>query len=85
MRLALTCAVLALSTLPALADNDRPVTDAEHVKIEEVMKAQSCSGGYWKFDDDGYFDIDNARCADGRVYDLKFTKDYQLMSKKLDD
>ncbi|MFG1211185.1 hypothetical protein V5F72_02035 [Xanthobacter flavus] len=81
MRLALACAVLAASALPARA-TDRPVTEAERGKLEAAMKDQNCSGGEWEFDDGGYFEIDNARC--GRVYDLKFSTDYRLIEKKPD-
>ncbi len=83
MRLALACAILAVSALPAHAA-DRPVTEAERGRLDAAMKEQNCSGGEWEFDDGGYFEIDNARCADGRVYDLKFSADYRLIEKKPD-
>ncbi|MBS7539359.1 PepSY domain-containing protein [Ancylobacter lacus] len=85
MRVALICAALALSTAPALADDDRPVTDAERAKLDEAMKAQNCDGGRWTYDDDGHFDIDDARCADGKVYDLTFSPEYRLLKKELED
>jgi hypothetical protein len=35
-------------------------------------------------DDDSY-DVDNARCSDGRTYDLEFDKSFKLIEKDLKD
>ena len=83
-RLLASGAVLALVATPALAD--RPVTDAERTRLTAAVAAQGCSGGKMEWDDDDReFDVDDARCGDGREYDLKFNADYSLKSKKLDD
>lgn len=64
-------AAAALS-VPALA-HDRPPTDKERAAIEKALKA----AGYvsWEeieLDDDGpYWDVDDARTADGKRFDLK--------------
>jgi hypothetical protein len=63
---------------------DRPPTDAERVKLTAVMQAAGCSGGSMEVDDDGY-EVDNARCADGRGYDLTFDKSFNLIKKNPDD
>lgn len=83
MRTILAIAFVAVSATAALADSDRPVTDAERAKIVDALKAQGCTiGGDVEFDDDGYFQIDNAQCSDGHVYDFKFrASDYQLLEK----
>lgn len=83
MRILITAAFIVISATAALADSDRPVTDAEQAKLVEALKAQGCTlGGHVHFDDDGYFDVDNAQCADGHVYDFKFrASDYQMLEK----
>jgi hypothetical protein len=63
---------------------DRPVTDAERVKLEEAVRAQDCSVGKMEFDeDDRQFEVDDAVC-DGRKYDLKFDADFKFLRKNPD-
>jgi hypothetical protein len=66
---------------PALAD--RPVTDDERAKLEAALTAQGCTGGRLEFDD-GAFEVDDAQCNDGRIYDLKFDRLFKLVEKKLE-
>lgn len=66
---------------PALAD--RPVTDDERAKLEAALTAQGCTGGRLEFDD-GVFEVDDAQCNDGRIYDLKFDRSFKLLEKKLE-
>lgn len=83
MRLTLSIAVLALSTLPAFAD--RPVTEDERAKLAAAVQAEGCSGGKFEFDeDDQQFEVDDAVCADGKKYDLKFDVQMRLKRKNLD-
>lgn len=35
--------------------------------------------------DDAHFEVDDARCSDGRRYDLKFDTSFKLIKKKLED
>lgn len=76
-------ALAVLVAVPATA-KDRPVTEAERVRLEAAVKAEGCSGGRMEFDDDGEFEVDGAICADGRKYDLDFDQNYKLVKKKLD-
>jgi hypothetical protein len=69
---------LILTTSTAIAD--RPVTQQESERLQEVLKEQ---GGKMEFDD-GKFEVDNARCADGKTYDLEFDSSFQLIKKKLE-
>ena len=79
-----TVALLTFVTIPAKAD--RPVTEVERARLVAAVAAQGCSGGKMEWDEsDREFEIDDARCSDGRKYDLKFNADYTLKSKKLDD
>ena len=83
MRLIVSIAVLAVSTLPALAD--RQVTEDERTKLVAAVQAEGCSGGKFEFDDDDQqFEVDDAVCADGKKYDLKFDAQMKLKRKNLD-
>ena len=77
-------AVVLLIGAPALA-KDRSVTNEEGAKLAAAVAAQGCSGGKLEFDDDGHFEVDDARCSDGRKYDLKFDTSFRLTKKELDD
>ena len=79
MRLITSIAILAVSALPALAD--RQVTEDERAKLSAAVQTEGCSGG--KFDDQ-QFEVDDAVCADGKKYDLKFDMQMRLKRKNLD-
>ena len=80
----LVLAVLApLAIAPAVA-NDRPLTDDERAKLAAAVKAEGCEGGKFEFDD-GAFEVDDARCSDGRTYDLDFDVQFRLIGKDLED
>lgn len=82
--LLIAAALLPLFVMPAKAD--RSVTEAEHSRLVPAIAAQNCTGGKMEWDDDDReFEVDGARCNDGRTYDLKFHADYTFKSKKLDD
>jgi hypothetical protein len=84
MRLIVSIAVLAVSTLPALADR-QVVTEDERTKLVAAVQAEGCSGGKLEFDDDDQqFEVDDAVCADGKKYDLKFDAQMKLKRKNLD-
>ncbi len=75
-------ALLVLGGAPALAG--RAVTDNERAKLVSAISAQGCSGGKMEFDD-GKYEVDNARCNDGKTYDLDFNQSFQLLKKKLEN
>jgi hypothetical protein len=81
MRGVLICLILLLSTATALAD--RPVTQEESERLQAALREQGCSGGKMEFDD-GKFEVDDARCADGKTYDLEFDSSFRLIKKKLE-
>lgn len=62
--------MLALAT-PALADDDRKPTAEERAAIEAVLR----DAGYVSWDDieldDGVWEVDDARKADGTEHDLE--------------
>jgi hypothetical protein len=83
MRLIKSIAILVVSTLPALAD--RSVTEDERARLVAAVQAEGCSGGKFELDeDDQQFEVDDAVCADGKKYDLKFDKQMRLIRKNLD-
>ena len=83
MRLILAIAILTISALPALAD--RQVTGDERAKLVAAVQAEGCSGGKFEMDeDDQQFEVDDAVCADGKKYDLKFDMQIRLKRKNLD-
>ena len=84
MRLIVSIGILAISALPALAA-DRPVTEDERGKLVAAVQAEGCSGGKMEFDeDDQQFEVDDAVCADGKKYDIKFDPQMKLKRKNLD-
>jgi hypothetical protein len=75
-------ALLVLGGAPALAG--RAVTDDERAKLVSAVSAQGCSGGKMEFDD-GKYEVDDARCNDGKIYDLDFNPSFELIKKKLEN
>jgi hypothetical protein len=83
MRLIISTVSLAVAVLPALAD--RQVTEDERAKLSAAVQAEGCSGGKFELDeDDQQFEVDDAVCADGKKYDLKFDRQMRLKRKNLD-
>ena len=84
-RLLVSAALCLLADLPTALADDRPVTDEERGKLTAVMQTEGCSGGWMEYDDDGYYEVDDAKCADGREYDLRFDNAFKLIAKDADD
>ena len=83
MRLIVSIAALAISFSPALAD--RQVTEDERAKLAAAVQTEGCTGGKFEMDeDDQQFEVDDAVCADGMKYDLKFDVHMKLKRKNLD-
>src|SRR5215831_4117253 len=61
---------------------DRPVTQEESDRLQAALKEQGCSGGKMEFDD-GKFEVERARCADGKTYELEFDSSFQLIKKEI--
>jgi hypothetical protein len=81
MRSILLSLAFILSADSAAAD--RSVTHDESERLHAALEEQGCSGGKMEFDD-GKFEVDNARCADGKIYDLEFDSSFRLIKKKLE-
>jgi len=73
------CAVFALS-LPAFAD--APLSADEQTKAAAAASGWGCEGGKWEKEVEatGVYEVDDAKCKDGANYDLKFNKDFKLLS-----
>lgn len=77
---------LALSTIafPALAD-DRPVSQREYHAISWAIGAYGCKGGRYEYDRDDYrYEVDDARCADGREYDFELDRQFRIIKRERD-
>jgi hypothetical protein len=82
LRLLSILAVTAFATSAAWAD--RPISQAEREQLVAALKADGCSGGEMEFDD-GKFEVDDARCADGNKYDFEFDTGFKMVKKDRDD
>jgi hypothetical protein len=83
-RLLVSAALWLLAGHAAVLAEDRPVTDDERAKLVAAMKAEGCAGGTMEYDD-GHYEVDDARCGDGREYDLRFDQSFKLIGKNADD
>jgi hypothetical protein len=72
------CAAFILS-MPAFADTK--LTDEEAKSATAAAAAWGCEGGKWEKETEatGVYELDDAKCKDGRDYDLKFDKDFKLI------
>jgi hypothetical protein len=77
-----TMLVGAVLLMPTAAWADRALTDAEQSKLQPAVAQQGCSGGKMQFDD-GKFEVDDAKCNDGKIYDLSFDREYRLQAETL--
>lgn len=80
---ALTGAMMA-APVAAWAD-DRPANAQERAAIEEVLRAAGYTA--WdeiEWDDDNYWEVDDARGADNREFEVKLDKDLTIISTKPD-
>lgn len=75
-------ALTAFAISPVLAD--RPVTEDERSKLVSLLTAEGCTGGEMEFDD-GKYEVDDTRCADGREWEFEFDRNFKLIKKELDD
>ena len=77
---------VALFALDARADDE--ITAEEKASIMAALKAEDCTGGNYEHDDDDddddYYEVDNARCADGD-YDFELSKDFKITKRERDD
>jgi Peptidase propeptide and YPEB domain len=73
-------AAIAFFATPALAD--APLSDDEAKKATAAASAWGCEGGKWEkeVEGTGLYELDDAKCKDGAAYDLKFDKDYKLLT-----
>lgn len=84
--LGLTAALTMAAALPSVALADRAPNAEERAGIEAALKSAGFTS--WKEIelDDGQWEVDNAKAADGKVYDLKLASgSYEIFSRKIDD
>lgn len=73
-------AAIALLATPAFADGK--LSEDEAKKASAAAMAWGCEGGTWEKETEasGVYELDDAKCKDGGKYDLKFDKDFKLLS-----
>lgn len=78
-RLSVVLAAAMAFSVPAFADEK--LSDEEMKAGIAAAKALGCEGGEWEKETEasGVFELDDAKCKDGQ-YDLKFDKDFKLLS-----
>lgn len=83
-RIAIAAIAALFASTAAFAD-EKPSAE-EAAKLKEAVAAQGCEGGEYEKEDEGtgVFEVDDAKCKDGRQYDLKFDKDFNLLVKSAD-
>lgn len=82
MKAKLTVAAVALSVLTAPAFADGKPTAEEAKKITEAAAAWGFTGGKPEKESEGsgIYELDDAKSKDGGQYDVKFDKDFKLLS-----
>ncbi len=68
-----------LMSTSAFAD-EKP-SDEQAGKIKEAIAAWGCEGGTFEKESEatGVFEIDDAKCKDGKQYDIKLDSNYTLI------
>jgi hypothetical protein len=84
LRLLVMATILLLSGHTMAGADDRPLTDEERAKLGAAVQAEGCAGGEMEVDD-GRYEVDDAKCADGRQYDLRFDQTFKLIGKGVND
>lgn len=71
-------------SIPAMAD--AKLSDDEAKQAAAAATAWGCEGGEWEKETEGtgVFELDDAKCKDGKAYDLKFDKDFKLINMSRD-
>jgi len=79
-RMLFAAALACAFSLPALADT--PLSEDEQKQATAAAAIWGCEGGKWEKETEatGVYEADDAKCKDGRNYDLKFDADFKLRS-----
>ena len=62
------------------------MSEAEAKSASAAAAAWSCEGGKWEkeVEGTGVYELDDAKCKEGGQYDLKFDKDFKLITMSKD-
>jgi hypothetical protein len=72
--------------VPAAMADSAPSAD-EMAKIEAALKAWGCAAGKAddvEKEDSGIYEVDDGKCADGKVYDFRLSKDFAVTTISAD-
>jgi len=77
-QLLIAATALAFVATPAFADDDP--SEAEVKKIKEVLTAWGCEGDTFEKESEasGVFEAEDVKCEDGRQYDFRMDKDFNV-------
>jgi hypothetical protein len=77
----------ALCAIPlSVAFADRLPDDSERQAIADTLGSAGYSAwGEIEWDDDGYWEVDNAVGGDGKRYDIKLGKSLNIIGTEIDD
>lgn len=85
MKALLAPAAFALAQMATQALADRPPTLDEREAIQAVLIGEGfTSWSEIEWDDDGYWEVDDAIAADGHEYDLKLDADLHIIERERD-
>ncbi len=86
MKQAVWAAIAAVTLIATPAFADGKPSDAEAKALKEAAAALGYTGGELEKETEGsgVFEIDDAKSKDGGQYDLKFDKDFKLLSATRD-
>lgn len=79
---AITIAMLA-SVSMALADDD-DLTRHERSELREALRDIGCHGGELEKKRNGTYEAEDVRCRDGKEYEFRFTRNFELIDGKRD-
>ncbi len=86
MKRLIALSTIALLTIGSVAVADDEPSETEAMKVRETISAWGCEGGEIEKESEGtgVFEIDDAKCKDGKQYDIKLDGDYMLISMTRD-
>jgi len=71
-------ALMVVLAMGGVAAADGPPSEAESLKVVEVLAGWGCSGGTVEKEDSGVFEVDDANCLAGE-YDFHIDQDFTVL------
>lgn len=89
LQLRLLAAIIAAILIAPLASTpvsagDDDLTYRERSKLHHALRKIGCYSNDFEREDDGTYEVEDARCDDGREYELRFSRRFKLIGGELD-